>query len=98
MAINKLVRDKVKALPGEVVRVLPLPVHRAMLVNKIYEEASEIARTPYDLQEYADVLACLIDTATLNGIAFRDVMEAEVNKRILKGGFLKGRFITARKK
>jgi predicted house-cleaning noncanonical NTP pyrophosphatase (MazG superfamily) len=97
MAINKLVRDKVKPMDGEKAMILSLALHRTALVAKMHEEVEEIARTPKAHSEYADVLSALMDLAALNGLEWEEVLAAEQSKRELKGGFSKGLFITDRK-
>lgn len=98
MLHGKLVRDKVKAQVNESVTWLQPALRRAMMIAKMHEEVEEIARDPNSPSEYGDVLGLLKDLSARQGFTWDQIEIAEVSKRELKGGFLKGRFVYTPKK
>lgn len=58
------------------------------LALKLHEEVAEVVRAPRDVFEYADVLQALMDYAELNGVSWRDVLDAMAMKSNQDGPFL----------
>ena len=97
---EKLVRDKIVdhqiALGGKPkYRELSSDAHKQELVNKIVEEAREIANAPADelASEIADVQQALDDLKELCGISGHDVAKAQAVKNDKNGAFKKGLFV-----
>ena len=90
----KLVRDRVAQIDGETIAEIGMkPVRHALLIMKLHEEVEEIADRAYDPIEYADVLEALEELASVNGVSMEEIQKAKENKRLIKGGFTKGRVV-----
>jgi predicted house-cleaning noncanonical NTP pyrophosphatase (MazG superfamily) len=89
--IVKLIRDlwaKVEKPGTEITYFSPGGiVHRLALVNKLHEEAAEIAAAPWDVSEYADLFNVALKLAELNGISENRIWAALRDKQLKKGGF-----------
>ena len=93
----KLIRNKLALIPKDGIRVEKVdpasPVHRAMLVAKLHEEASEVGNAPRDVTEYADVMEVLLQLAHFNGIPERAIFDCMLAKRTELGGFGHGYYM-----
>ena len=91
MTMTKLIRDKLKGLPGsELRRVRDKDEHTAYLIAKLHEEVSEVAGDLTNPEEYADVLEALMTLANLNNIEWSEVMMHVITKHRTRGGFAGG--------
>ncbi len=91
MTMIKLIRDKLKGVPGsELRRVRDKDEHTAYLVAKLHEEVGEVAADLTNPEEYADVLEALTTLANLNGIEWSEVMMHAITKHRSRGGFAGG--------
>lgn len=87
----KLVRDNCPAVVmGECRIALTDAEYQMALLLKLHEEAQEIAKSPHDPEEYADLLEVLIALANHNNVTGEDILNALGMKREYKGGFEKG--------
>lgn len=97
--LNKLVRDNIpetQIAQGQqpVYRMLPRKEHRAELIKKVAEEASELAKAGAEnlAKEVADLEQVLDDLKTVAGIV-ADVQAAKAARLRKMGGFTKGLFV-----
>lgn len=97
---SKLVRDKIVdhqiasgARPS--FRKLDAAAHKQALIEKIIEEAKEIAESKPDevAAEIADVQQAIDDLKELYGVTDNDVAKAQQAKNDKNGAFKKGMFI-----
>lgn len=99
--LNKLIRDKLptdyeKAGQKAVYRKLTLPEHKAELIRKIIEEASEININDDNEEitgEIADIQQVLDDLVFVFGIDQKQIDIIKQIKNEKKGGFRDGAFV-----
>jgi len=89
--MKKLIRDKyVTEIDSNRLTTLSTDsnVYRGFLLDKLYEEIEELADTDWrDVEEYADVYEVFMKIMEIHGVTQQQVIDAQVTKRILKGGF-----------
>ncbi len=91
----KLIRDDLPARDGAEIRpVNSVAGKQLALLLKLHEEAAEIGDDATDPEEYADLLAALLELARLNGVAWDAIDKAFREKQRLKGGFRRGMIMT----
>jgi hypothetical protein len=91
--VDKLVRDKTKQFypDDDYLDVLYNPVlHKAFLINKLYEEIAEVSNAPDDAAEYGDVIEALYVLASLNGISPEKIENVRKEKAQRIGSFKEG--------
>ncbi|MEV4183144.1 nucleoside triphosphate pyrophosphohydrolase [Streptosporangium canum] len=93
--MGKLVRDKIPDIIREhggepVVTVLGDADYRRALLEKLFEESTELSEAPATevAEEIADVLEVLRAIATLHGHEWRDIEKVSEAKRVERGTFL----------
>lgn len=96
--LNKLVRDKIikstEAQGGEVqFRRLSKGEKIEALIDKIIEEAMELAASESAVSEIADIREALLQLAREHGITEEDILLEQERKLVKNGGFEKGHFI-----
>lgn len=92
----QLVRDKMTPREGlnEANDLLAKPLTIAMLVQKLFLEAAELAGDLKRPDEYGDVLDVLEALARANGVPWMDIERARAAKNRVKGRFDTGNFWT----
>ena len=83
----KLIRDKLVPRGAGVRKVEHKSEHAMALVNKLYEEVSEVADCMSDPAEYGDVLQALQALAKLNEVPWAEVERVRREKFEARGGF-----------
>ena len=98
--VGKLVRDKIvdhQLASGSktIYRQLTEEEHKRELVNKIIEEAREIAQAKPDevADEIADVQQAIDDLKEKYSLTDRDIARAQAKKNNKNGAFKKGLFV-----
>lgn len=87
----KLIRDDLPARDGAEVRpVNSIAGKQLALLLKLHEEACEIGECATDPEEYADLLAAMLELAHINDVDWSMIEAAFRNKQLVKGGFRRG--------
>lgn len=92
---RKLVRDRIPAIIAAagkkcvLRRVRGKAARRAALLDKLREELAEYRKEP-GVGELADLAEVVEALALLDGLSFRQVRKAQLQKRRVRGGFQKG--------
>jgi len=95
----KLVRDRIDTvaeLEGEY-SLRPANTHAGrvqLLQSKLHEEAAEIAESPTDASEYADLVEVMLCLAAAEGVTWDQIEEAIRDKRERLGSFRRGMVLT----
>lgn len=90
----KLIRDKLDGRAGDTVRPANSRAGKLMgLYLKLHEEAGEIADSPGDPAEYADLLETLLETARENGVPWHEIERVFLLKHRERGGFRIGKVL-----
>lgn len=90
---NKLVRDRIPEICKRQgisceTRILDEEEYRKGLLDKIVEEAQEVAENP-SCEELADVMEVVESIAKTEGFSLQNVLEIKEQKRLERGGFEK---------
>lgn len=90
----KLIRDFIVEQEGDTIIPVTGEIHAMLLILKAHEEVQEIQDSDCkDLTEYADVLTVLMSLASLNDIAWSDILKVKDRKMRERGGFENGRVL-----
>lgn len=99
--ISKAIRDQRRkpsaAYKGRKYRTEQVPDHLwpSFLIAKLHEESQEIAGSPRDVTEYADVLEVLLTLAAWFGFSALDIETARI-KKVHECGSFSQRYVMVR--
>ncbi len=89
----KLIRNKCPAVwdvEADVTACGTDSEYHMALVLKMYEEVGEIAMSPTDPEEYADLLEAMLALASSQDVEGIEILQALIAKRLMFGGFEDG--------
>ena len=91
---NKLVRDRIPEIIAEQSKPYEIAVvsegdYRALLLDKLQEEAAELATGDNLAEELADIYEVLDAIIAANGLSREEITTRQTEKRVKRGGFTK---------